>query len=124
MGVALLEKNPVSVHGSQHFNASAHFLTCAASPIFSPSGEILGAINISGKKEHYHPYIFTLTQIIAGDIEIRIMLQQMNSEYHLTLKEFEHSINKYIKVPFLTLDEENRIIRANNTSKSYYRTRL
>ena len=118
MGVALLEKSPVRVHGSQHFNASAHYLTCAASPIFSPSGEILGAINISGKKEHYHPYIFTLTQIISGDIGNRIMLHQMNKEYHLTIKEFEHSINKYIKVPFLTLDEDHRIIRANNRAKA------
>jgi sigma-54 dependent transcriptional regulator, acetoin dehydrogenase operon transcriptional activator AcoR len=118
MGVALVEKNPVRVHGSQHFNASAHFLTCAASPIFSPSGEILGAINISGKKEHYHPYIFTLTQIMAGDIGNRIMLHQMKREYHLTIKEFEHSINKYITVPFLSLDEEHRVIRANNRAKA------
>ena len=42
----------------------------------------------------------------------------MNKEHHLTIKEFEHSINKYITVPFLTLDEEHRIIRANNRAKA------
>ena len=118
MGVALLEKNPVRVHGNQHFIESAHFLTCAASPIFSSSGMMIGAINISGVKERYHPHTLTLTQTLADDIGNRITLQQLEKEHRLTVKELDYSINKYVSVPFLSLDNDNRIIRANNRAKT------
>jgi len=118
MGVALYEKNSIRVHGDQHFIESAKFLTCAASPIFLASGEVIGAINISGDIENYHHNTFSLTQLIADDIGNRISLQHANNEHHLTLKELEFSINKYVTVPFLSLDNENRIIRANNRAKS------
>ncbi|WP_269053342.1 sigma-54-dependent Fis family transcriptional regulator [Sporosarcina sp. G11-34] len=118
MGVALHEKSPIRVHGNQHFIESAQFLTCAASPIFLASGEVIGAINISGKIEKYHPYTFSLTQLIADDIGNRISLQHSEKEHRLTLQELEFSINKYVTVPFLSLDNENRIIRANNRAKT------
>ncbi|WP_438311555.1 sigma-54-dependent Fis family transcriptional regulator [Sporosarcina sp. FA9] len=117
MGVALYEKNPIRVHGDQHFIESAQFLTCAASPIFSASGVVIGAINISGEIEKYHPYTFSLAQLIADDIGSKITLQHLEKEHRLTLKELDFSINKFVTVPFLTLDKENRIIRANNRAK-------
>lgn len=117
MGLALVEKRPVRIHGDQHFNMMARFLTCAASPIFSPSGELAGAINISGKKEQYEPTIFLLTQIIADDIQNKLLLKQQKLDYLLMNNELEYTTNKYISAPLLSLNEDNQIIRANKKAK-------
>ncbi|MBS4207434.1 sigma-54-dependent Fis family transcriptional regulator [Bacillus sp. FJAT-50079] len=117
IGVALLEKNPIRVHGDQHFYITARFLSCAASPIFSPSGQIIGAINISGKKELFNPYHFLLSQIIADDIRNCLLLQQSKRDQQPPIAELEYTINKYVSYPYVSLDHEQRIVRANRHAK-------
>ena len=41
IGLALHEKRLVTTHAEHHFFVKNHILTCAASPIYSPSGEFM-----------------------------------------------------------------------------------
>lgn len=116
MGLAIYEKKPIITHAEHHFYVKNHFLTCAASPIYSPTGELLGAINISAKKEMYHPFTISLTTMIAESLQTRLLLDQTEQEKVLALKELELTSN-LSTIPLLTLDRENTIIRANQTAR-------
>jgi transcriptional regulator of acetoin/glycerol metabolism len=115
MGIAIYEKVPIIIHAEHHFNVKNHFLTCAASPIYSPTGEFIGAVNISARKEFYYPYTIYLTSIIAEMIQNQLLLEQTNHERILALKELE-VISNFSTVPLLSLDHEKRIIRANQAA--------
>ncbi|NGQ96997.1 sigma-54-dependent Fis family transcriptional regulator [Brevibacillus sp. SYP-B805] len=116
MGVALQEEKPVRIHGEQHFFLQNRFLTCAASPIFTGTGELAGVINISARMEHYHPFVSSLVCFLAEAVQNRLLLEQAKEEHLVTLKELEHMSNQF-HAPLLTLDEDNRIIRANQAAR-------
>ena len=116
MGLAIYERKPIITHAEHHFYVKNHFLTCAASPIYSPTGELIGAINISAKKEMYHPFTISLTTMMAESLQTRLLLDQTKQEKVLALKELELTSN-LSTVPLLTLDRENTIIRANQIAR-------
>lgn len=115
IGVVLTEEKPVRVHGEQHFYIANHFLTCAASPIYTPTGELVGAINISGRKEQFNPYTLSLACMATDSLQNRLLIEQAKQEYLLTLQELEQTAN-YHPFPLLSLDREHRIIRANQAA--------
>lgn len=102
MGIAIYEKEPIIIHAEHHFYIKNHFLTCAASPIYSPTGEFIGAINISARKELYHPFTISLTSIIAETLQNQLLLEQTNHEKILALKELELTSN-FPTIPLLAL---------------------
>ncbi|MFI8495724.1 sigma-54-dependent Fis family transcriptional regulator [Peribacillus butanolivorans] len=118
IGLAIYEKKPIITHAEHHFYVKNHFLTCAASPIYSPTGEFIGAINISARKELYHPFTISLVSIVAEAVQNRLLLEHKNHEKLLALKEIELTANLYTS-PLLTLDHEKRIIRANQTARHF-----
>lgn len=105
IGLAIHEKKPIITHAEHHFYVKNHFLTCAASPIYSPTREVIGAVNISARKELFHPFMISLTSIIAEAVQNRLLLEQANHEKVLALKEINHTANLYT-FPLLTLDHE------------------
>ncbi|MCS7463934.1 sigma-54-dependent Fis family transcriptional regulator [Paenibacillus doosanensis] len=115
IGAALLERVPVRVHAAEHYSRQHSFLTCASSPIFSPSGELLGVINFSGRQESYNPYTLTLATMIADALQNRLLIEEVKQEQLITLKELEYSARSH-PLPLLSLDADNRIIRANQAA--------
>lgn len=116
MGVALVEQKPVRIHGDHHFYVENRFLTCAACPIFTPTGELAGAINISGRIEQFNPSILALTSFIADSLQNRLLLEQAKQEHLLTLRALEHTENANL-TPLISLDKEHRIMRANHAAQ-------
>ncbi|MGZ9585611.1 sigma-54-dependent Fis family transcriptional regulator [Paenibacillus marinisediminis] len=115
IGVALIEQVPVSVHAEEHYFEANHFLTCASAPIFSPTGELLGVINISGKQENYSPHTLLLATMASDSIQNRLLLEQSKHSHLITLKELDYTVQQY-PLPLLSLDSDNRIIRANQAA--------
>jgi sigma-54 dependent transcriptional regulator, acetoin dehydrogenase operon transcriptional activator AcoR len=69
-GTALATGQPVHIVGAEHFCESWKPWHCAAVPIRDPaSGDMLGAIDISGFREAAHPHTLTLTVALAVAIE-------------------------------------------------------
>jgi transcriptional regulator of acetoin/glycerol metabolism len=55
IGTALAESSGVEIHGAEHFLERNSFLTCAAAPIMSASGSLMGILDISGDQRSGHP---------------------------------------------------------------------
>ncbi|MEC0226748.1 sigma-54-dependent Fis family transcriptional regulator [Paenibacillus alba] len=115
IGVALAGKKPVRVHAEEHYFSSNRFLTCASAPIFNSIGDLIGVINISGKQEHYHAYTFTLACMAAFSLQNKLLLEESKKEHLITLRELEHTALNH-PLPLLSLSQDNRILRANNTA--------
>ena len=73
IGTALAEACAVEVHGGEHFLERNSFLTCAASPILSATGELLGILDISGDYRNGHAHTLGLVSTAARMIENRLL---------------------------------------------------
>ena len=85
IGTALAEACAVEVHGGEHFLERNNFLTCAASPILSATGELLGILDISGDYRHGHAHTLGLVSTAARMIENRLLAAtcKRNTRLHL-----------------------------------------
>jgi transcriptional regulator of acetoin/glycerol metabolism len=69
IGTALAEIDDVEIHGGEHFLERNGFLTCAAAPILSASGALMGILDISGDHRSRHPHTLGLVSTAARMIE-------------------------------------------------------
>jgi sigma-54 dependent transcriptional regulator, acetoin dehydrogenase operon transcriptional activator AcoR len=69
-GTALATGGPVHIIGAEHFCEGWNRWHCAAVPVRDPAtGDIVGAIDISGFREAAHPHTLTLAIAVATAIE-------------------------------------------------------
>ena len=69
IGTALFAEAPTVVHAGEHFMHANSFLTCSATPIFDPRGNILGVLDVSGDHRTYHRHTMGLVRMSARMIE-------------------------------------------------------
>ena len=86
IGTAIFEKQPVVVHANQHFLHANHGLTCSASPIFAPAGDLLGVLDVTGDYRGFHKHTMGLvrmsTQMIENTLFRRIYAGQLIVAFH------------------------------------------
>ena len=85
IGTALAEGTAVEVHGGEHFLERNSFLTCAASPILSATGELLGILDISGDHRYGHAHTLGLVSTAARMIENRLLVATCKRNIRLHL---------------------------------------
>ena len=69
IGTAIVTTAPTLVHGPEHFLAANHFLTCSATPIADPHGQLIGVLDVSGDWRGYHRHTMALVRMSASVIE-------------------------------------------------------
>ena len=70
IGTALVVDQPVQIFSAEHFNQLLHGWTCAAAPVHDPdSGEVLGAIDLSGEFRTAHVHGLALVAAVAKAAE-------------------------------------------------------
>jgi transcriptional regulator of acetoin/glycerol metabolism len=85
IGTALTESRLIEVHGAEHYLDRNGFLTCAAAPIFSATGKILGALDISGDHRNRHPHTLGLVATAAQIIENSMVLSSCKHQHIVQL---------------------------------------
>lgn len=79
VGTAIATGEPVVVHGNQHFLSANHILTCSASPIFGPSGELAGVLDVSGDQRSFNPHTLALVRMSVQMIENRMFAEAFSN---------------------------------------------
>ncbi len=69
IGTALAEGHEVEIHGAEHYLDRNGFLTCAAAPIMSAQGQLMGILDLSTDHRHRHPHTLGLVGTAARMIE-------------------------------------------------------
>ena len=111
IGTALAERTAVEVHGGEHFLTDNRILTCAATPIFSHTGAVLGVLDISGDARLPHAHALGLVRFAAQHIEHRLVIEAAR---RVTLLRFARSADLLNTArESLLLVEDDRIVGAN-----------
>jgi transcriptional regulator of acetoin/glycerol metabolism len=81
IGTALALDQPVQVYSAEHFSRLLHGWTCAAAPIHDPeTGEILGAIDLSGDFRTAHLHGLPLVTAVASAAEAWLAADRRGAE--------------------------------------------
>jgi len=115
MGTALVDEMPVLVHADEHFMHANHFLTCQASPILDPRGNILGVLDVSGDRRGYHQHTMGLVKMSARMIENH----WLNDDFSDALRLHFHPRLEFIGTlmeGILATDADGRILGANRSA--------
>jgi len=75
IGTAIVEGIPVEVRGGEHYRAPHQILSCSATPIHDPFGELIGVLDISGDARLRHLHAMGLVRLAAANIEHRYFEQ-------------------------------------------------
>jgi len=112
IGTAIAEQGPVEIHGAEHFLERNGFLTCAAAPIRSSCGQVLGILDISGDQHNGHPMTLGLVSTAARMIENRLMQDTCRRNIRLHLHPQAEGIGT-VAEGIVALSEDGWIVGAN-----------
>ncbi|MBI3148064.1 MAG: GAF domain-containing protein [Betaproteobacteria bacterium] len=112
IGTTLVEARPVEIFGAEHFLDRNTFLTCSASPLFDPRGEVVGVLDISGDHRAYQSHTLGLVGMAAQMVEKRLF-ENLPGE---ALRVAFHPHQEFLGGPgegLLALSPEGRILAVN-----------
>ena len=112
IGTAQAEASCVEIHGGEHFLERNGFLTCAAAPIMSAEGKLLGIIDISGDQRSRHPHTLGLVNMAARMIENRLIISACRHHIRLHLHAHPEGIGT-VAEGIIALSEDGWIVGAN-----------
>ncbi|TQF68760.1 transcriptional regulator [Rhodococcus spelaei] len=79
-GTALAVDHCVQIFGAEHFSRTVHDWSCSAAPVHDPmSGQILGAIDITGGPRVAVPEVLALVRATVAAAESELRLHLLNS---------------------------------------------
>ena len=119
VGTCLVERQHVTIRRDEHFRGKHAGLTCSASPIFDPSGELLAVLNLSSAREEHSLQqrfqAMALTNLSAKLIESCFFLGHDPQRYLLRF----HPEARFVGLlgeGLLSFDEGGRICSANQAA--------
>ncbi|TXH91286.1 MAG: sigma-54-dependent Fis family transcriptional regulator [Rhodoferax sp.] len=115
IGTALVEASPVEIHGSEHFLERNGFLTCAAAPIVSATGELLGILDVSGDQRGGHPHTLGLVSTAARMIENRLVVAECRRSIRLHLHAQPEGIGT-VAEGIVAVSEDGWVVGANRAA--------
>lgn len=118
IGTALAEGAGVEIHGSEHFLERNSFLTCAASPIMSANGSLMGILDISGDQHNGHPHTLGLVSTAARMIENRLMVAGCGRSIRLHMHAQAEGIDT-VAEGIVAVSEDGWIVGANRAAMAY-----
>ncbi|MGD6740473.1 sigma-54-dependent Fis family transcriptional regulator [Streptomyces sp. BH106] len=115
IGVALEERRPNVVLGTEHFNERLQGVSCAAAPIRnSVTGRVEGAMNLTCWNGPARTLMAALVQEAAGDIA-RVMYEFSSSHQRALLEAFQQ-VSHYGDRPVLCLGQD--LVLANSAASA------
>ncbi|RTR38099.1 sigma-54-dependent Fis family transcriptional regulator [Shewanella canadensis] len=116
IGTALTARQAVSVVGDQHFIRQHRFMSCTACPIFSPSGEMIAAIDITSEQQRHTQQTLLLVSSLAQQVETALLCHLPDSHYRINLASQSSLINSGWQ-GILVADTDGKILGCNPMAK-------
>ena len=117
IGTALAECNEIEIHGAEHYLEPNEFLTCAAAPILSAQGQLMGILDISGDHRSRHPHTLGLVSTAAQMIENSMVLSSGQHQVLLQLHTRVEGIGSVAQA-VLAFSEDAYLVGANRKALS------
>ncbi|MEU6699896.1 GAF domain-containing protein [Pseudonocardia sp. NPDC046786] len=112
MGTALSDDRPVGIHSAEHLVSAYHPWTCAAAPVHDPeTGRQLGAVDVTGPEETFHPMTLSLVTAAARLAEHRLAALTEERDRRLRDTNLPH-LARLGDVPGALLSPRGRVLAA------------
>jgi hypothetical protein len=114
LGTSMVEKRPVFVKGSQHYSDALSANACAAAPIYTPAGLVVGSIALAGPVQAANPIMLSLAREISQQVEERLRASSRPQDLALAMSFMRFTSSQR---PTVVLDHES--ILANTPGLPY-----
>ncbi len=120
-GLAIKLGRPIQVCAAEHYTMALHPWTCSAGPIYGHSGELAGALSMTGTFEKVHSH--TLGMVVAainaieGQLKVNKVLENM-----LVANRYQNAIVESISDGLVAVDEKSRVTKINAAAASLLKT--
>ncbi|MFW5687762.1 MAG: sigma-54-dependent Fis family transcriptional regulator [Bacteroidota bacterium] len=115
MGLAIDEDRPIQLTAQEHFINAYHRWTCSSAPIHNVEDDIIGALNLMGKKDQVHSHTLGLVVATVNSIEQQFRNHKIHKELSETSGFLDAVINNLSYATF-TLNPLGYINRVNKTA--------
>lgn len=112
IGTALYLNEPVQIWAEEHFARRNHALSCSATPIHDPEGEVIGCLNLSCLWDQVHTHTLGMVKAAANSIEQQLRIESV-LENKVALLQEKQGIFELINDGLLTLDNNLIITEIN-----------
>lgn len=85
IGTALAQQADIQVLGRQHFMLANHGISCSASPVFDPQGQLLGVLDISSEAGEHNQNMLFSARLLALCVENALIAEQNEAHWLLSL---------------------------------------
>jgi len=111
IGTAIAADHAVQVFSAEHYRAEVHAWQCSGAPIHDPeSGELLGAVDVTGRYETASPHTLALVQMAARLVEERLRARMLERDARI-LGLFAERAARH-PVPAAALSPSGRVLAA------------
>jgi len=119
IGTCLVERQPLTIQQDEHFRSCHTGLTCSASPVFDPHGELLAVLDVSSlqdsvsRQSQFHT--MALVNLSAKVIESCYFMRRFEGEWLLRF----HLQAEYVGLfseGLLAFDGDGRVLAVNQTA--------
>ncbi|MFU2330229.1 sigma-54-dependent Fis family transcriptional regulator [Pseudomonas sp. NFX98] len=119
IGTCLVERQALTIHQDEHFRGRHTGLTCSASPVFDPHGELLAVLDVSSarhdvsRQSQFHT--MALVNLSAKMIESCYFLRYFDNQWLLRFHLQAESVGLFSE-GLLAFDGEGRICAVNQSA--------
>jgi len=119
IGTCLVERQSLTIHRDEHFRGRHTGLTCSASPVFDPQGELLAVLDVSSAREavsrqsQFHT--MAMVNLSAKMIESCYFLRHFENHWLLRFHLQAESVGLFSE-GLLAFDGEGRICAVNQSA--------
>ena len=118
IGTALITKQPVLVHATEHFCAGVKTWTCAAAPIRDPiDGSLIGLLDISGPRQTFQRHNLALAVVAARQVEWA-MADQARQERMKLLEACVAKLPSWMEDGIIAVDRKGRVVHMSDRARS------
>ncbi len=118
IGTALALKKPFQVSGREHFCRKLHTWTCSAAPFFAESGELIGALQMSGPASETHQHTLGMVVAAVEAISYQIRVRSRNSDLSV-LNDRLNNIFQTMSDGAIIIDQAGAITQINPVAKKF-----
>lgn len=93
IGTAIALDTPLQIFAAEHFSLACHPWTCSASPIHSPTGDMIGVLNMSGPFEKVHAHTLGMVVSAVKAIENQLCVLERNVKNEVMQRYLEATVN-------------------------------
>jgi sigma-54 dependent transcriptional regulator, acetoin dehydrogenase operon transcriptional activator AcoR len=112
IGTALIEQKPVQINAWEHFRQENHFLTCSASPIRDPAGNIIGVLDVSGDYRCANAHTMGMVVATVRAVENQIRLEQVNRQLYVASR-YSATLLHSISEGLIAIDSSGIVTEVN-----------